>query len=57
MNLICAWGEGDFVGIVLFLFDVLLCMAGAGSVLITVHIGKRGLECTLVKALILQTHE
>lgn len=43
MNLICAWGEGDFVGIVLFLFDVLLCMASAGSVLIAVHIGKRGL--------------
>jgi len=34
MNLICAWGEGDFVGIVLFLFYVLLSMANTGSVLI-----------------------
>lgn len=48
MNLICAWGEGDFVGMVLFLFDVLLCMANAGSVLIAVHAGKHGLGCTLV---------
>lgn len=48
MNLICAWGEGDFVGIVLFLFDVLLCKANAGRVLITVHTGKHGLGCTLV---------
>lgn len=37
MNLICAWGEEDFVGIGLFLFDVLLCMANSGSVLIAVH--------------------
>lgn len=48
MNLICAWGEGDFVGIVLFLFDVLLCMANSGSVLIAVHTGKHGPGCTLV---------
>jgi len=48
MNLICAWGEGDFVGIVLFLFDVLLRMANGGSVLIAVQTGKCGLACTLV---------
>lgn len=48
MNLICAWGEGDLVGIVLFLYDVLLCMANAGSVLIAVQIGKSGLGCPLV---------